>query len=83
MRNLHIERVALHQKGLTVEQHDQKVEDAIAAGVEPESPGRIVCPACGFRLLDVPDSGTTDFEGKAFLQCGCMRCGNRVWRRAT
>lgn len=88
--SLRTERAARAQKLLTIEQHDQTMDTGIASGEAKPEPraeagkvvlSGVVCPRCGFRLLDIPGEEETDPEGRKFRQCGCFRCGHRVWRR--
>lgn len=79
-----------HQGLLTIKQHDERIDALIASGKavveeEPEAK-RVVfsgigCPQCGFRLMDIGGTTQTDPDGAKFRQCGCFRCGRRVWRR--
>jgi DNA-directed RNA polymerase subunit RPC12/RpoP len=87
--SLRTERAARTQKLLTIEQHDHVMDVGIASGeakTEPQAEAGkvvlsgIVCPRCGFRMLDISGE-EVDPEGKKFRMCGCFRCGHRVWRR--
>jgi len=76
-------------KLLTIQEHDQAMEEIIATGsaveeVEPKQSevifSGIGCSRCSWKMIDLKET-KTDPDNKKYRQCICVRCGNTVWRR--